>query len=201
MRPRGTPVFVMLLLGTGARATPVHPDRLSPVLLVGGVGAGLGPGARGRQDVGGHVVGRVVAGRHRLAVELGLREGVSARTRDISGSVFVGARCPIGRAGWGRLGLAHQHSVAWDAFRLAPTASLLGTSADITHRSGLELGAGTSRPVTASVAFLERVGVGVELSAGWLPGVASVTYGLLDLVVTLEPRRQVPGRHAGDSGR
>lgn len=141
-----------------AQAAALRTYRLT---LVGGLGGLLGP-----PSVGGYGVGRAVLDLGGAGLDLAGREGYAGGPARTLGSIFVGGR--VGERMYARGGFAHHHETPWDVFLAAPGASLAGTGEGITHRSGLELGAGVDLTVLGPV-FDERVGFVLDLSVAVLP--------------------------------
>lgn len=113
-----------------------------------GVGGGGGPTIPEGQGAG---YGHITLGLRLLPVvpELTLREGVAAvgtsEMRQV-GTVAAGARfllpsLPILVPSL-RIAFSHQHEAPWSIFVAQPMATLFGTGAGITHRTGFEAGAG-----------------------------------------------------------
>ncbi len=135
----------------------------------GSVGAVGGPaGITGAPSVGGGVLGGITFHRDRVAFDAAARELYATEDSRILGALFFGARFTPAGAAHLRLGFAHNHETPLDVFAANPIGATFGSAEGIRHRSGVELGAGSSLPI--GTMFGDRMALEVDLGLSWLPG-------------------------------
>lgn len=140
-----------------------------PATLVGALVPELGVG--GDTSLGVHGVGRVLVHGRRLSADVAGGEGYAGLRQVHLGSIFVGARLPLGALGYTRLGFYHQHEATLAVLRDQPVGVLAGVAEGIDHRSGVQLAVGFDRPwdlVTEDAAW-GRIGNGLELAVSAFP--------------------------------
>ena len=144
-RLRAAPLFLLLLLCVPSVASAGWSSGLRPlhVSLGGAGGGGMGT------DLG-HGYATLTVGLRLIPIvpEVTIREGFSGdgELRNHHGNIALGARFLLpGLLGFRpnvRLAFSHRHDAPIDVFRAKPLAVLFGTAEGITHRSGVETGAG-----------------------------------------------------------
>jgi hypothetical protein len=141
-----------------------------PATLQGGliVGATLGAqGSGGPAALGG---GRLLVHLGESAsLDLAGAEGYAAGPGRQVGAIGVGARAWLGGPVYVRGGFLHHHEVPWASFRDEPARAVAGVGDAIVHRSGAEVGAGAALDLERWDPRLARLGLGLDLSLGWLP--------------------------------